>query len=397
MPSSLKRLLVMNGSSSIIFNYVGIFINLYLWEKGQHIFDIAWFNLILFFSWGIAFIIGAQMITKYAIGVIMRTSAIFAGVTFLVLSLLHFDPRLLYIAIIAIPAGASNGFYSAASSLGISLFGKGKEFASFFIKSNLIGQSIAIINPLLFVLVIRWFGFLGSFILMLFFVTAMILVSYYLPNLTLTNEKKPLLQDMGVTKVFHTTSLKWMLPSLFSAGFFLQFQGVFSIIFTFSVTDNKLLIALLQVTYTLCTLISLYFYKKYKDMGKLSDSFWLAFGMVAASLGFMIVLFPSAPVLIISNILTTIGMFFFITIWNSRQFVTISQFEPIIQARILVWRELILVFSRMIMLGLTLLIHDFNGFVFKAIMIFCLICALSIPYFSMKGIEKGKTHLTFDS
>jgi hypothetical protein len=188
-----------------------------------------------------------------------------------------------------------------------------------------------------------------------------------------------------------------MLPSLFSAGFFLQFQGVFSIIFTFSVTDNKLLIALLQITYTICTLISLYYYKKFKDMGKLSDSFWLAFGMVAASLGFMIVLFPSAPVLIISNILTTIGMFFFITIWSSRQFVTISQFEPIMQARILVWRELILVFSRMIMLGLTLLIHDFNGFAFKAIMIFCLICALSIPYLSKKGIEKGKTQLTINS
>jgi hypothetical protein len=90
-------------------------------------------------------------------------------------------------------------------------------------------------------------------------------------------------------------------------------------------------------------------------------------------------------------------MFYFLTIWNARQFITISQFEPIIQARILVWRELILVFSRMIMLGLTLLIHDFNGFVFKAIMIFCLICALSIPYLSKKGIEKGKTQLTIDS
>jgi hypothetical protein len=188
-----------------------------------------------------------------------------------------------------------------------------------------------------------------------------------------------------------------MIPSLFSAGFFLQFQGIFSIIFTFSVTDNKLLIALLQVTYTFSTLISLYFYKKYKDKGQLSDSFWLVFGMVAASLGFMIVLFPSAPVLIISNFLTTIGMFFFMTIWNSRQFVTISQFEPIVQARILVWRELILIFSRMTMLGLTLLIHDFNGFAFKAIMIFCLICALSIPCLSKKGIEKGKTQLTINS
>jgi YQGE family putative transporter len=390
MPSSLKRLLVMNGSSSIIFNYIGIFINLYLWEKGQNIFDIAWFNLILFISWGICFLIGAQMITKYSISIIMRTSAIFAGLTFLILSLIHFEPKLLYIALIAIPAGASNGFYSAASNLGLSLFGKGKEFADYFVASNLIGQVIAFVNPILFALVIKGFGFIGSFVLMLIFVSNMVVISYFLPILTLANEKKPLLQDMQITKVFFTPSLKWMLPSLLAAGFFLQFQNVFSLIFTFSVTEDKLLIALLQVTYTTCTLISLYLYKKYKDNGKLSDSFWLTLGMIAASLGFMIALFPAVPILIISNILTTVGLFFFFAIWNSRQFVTISQYEPIHQARILVWRELVLVFSRVVMLALTLTIRDFNGFAFKAIMIFCLICALSIPYFSKMSIESEK-------
>jgi YQGE family putative transporter len=387
MPSSLKRILVMNGASTVIFNYIGIFINLYLWENGQHIFDIAWFNLILFVSWGLAFLIGAQLLTKYSIRIIMRTAAIFAGVTFLVLSLVHFEPKLLYITLIAIPAGASNGFYATAANLGISLFGKGKEFADFFAASNLIGQVIAFTNPILFALIIQWFGFSGSFILMLFFVTAMMVVSYYLPPVSLASEKKPLLQDFQISKVFLTPNLKWMLPSLLAAGFFLQFQNVFSLIFTFSVTKDKLLIALLQVSYTACTLISLFFYKRYQARGILTDSFWLTLGMVAASIGFMIVLFPAVPILIISNILTTVGLFFFVTIWNSRQFVTISQYEPIMQARILVWRELLLVFSRIVMLALTLTIHDFHGFAFKAIMFFCLACALCIPYFSRKGAE----------
>ncbi|MDB5052284.1 MAG: hypothetical protein JWM44_334 [Bacilli bacterium] len=387
MTNSLKRLLIMNASTTIIFNYIGIFINLFLWENGQHIFDIAWFNLILFMSWGLAFIFGAQLLTKYSIRKVFQTSALFAGVTFVLLSSFHFEPKLLYIAAIAIPAGATNGLYSAASNLGISLFGKGKEFAAYFSTSNLIGQVIAIINPIVFALIIKWIGFNGSFILMFVFITTMIVVSFFVPNISLSQQKKPLLQDMNLLKVFFTPSLKWMLPSLVAAGFFMQFQGVFSLIFTFSITSDKLVIAFLQVTYTTCTLVSLFYYKKYKAKGVLSDSLWLTLGMVAASLGFMIVLFPAKPILIISNILTTVGMFFFATIWNSRQFVAISQYEPIFQARILVWREIILCFARITMLALTLTIRDFNGFAFKAIMIFCLICALTIPYFSKKGID----------
>jgi YQGE family putative transporter len=387
MTNSLKRLLIMNASTTIIFNYIGIFINLFLWENGQHIFDIAWFNLILFISWGLAFILGAQLLTKYSIRIAFQTSALFAGITFVLLSSLHFEPKLLYIAAIAIPAGAANGLYSAASNLGISLFAKGKQFAAYFSTSNLIGQAIAIINPIVFALIIKWIGFNGSFILMFVFITTMIVVSFFVPNISLSQHKKPLLQDVHLLKVFFTPSLKWMLPSLIAAGFFLQFQGVFSLIFTFSITSDKLVIAFLQVTYTICTLASLYYYKKYKAKGVLSDSFWLTLGMVAASLGFMIALFPAKPILIISNILTTIGMFFFGTIWNSRQFVAISQYEPIFQARILVWREIILCFARITMLALTLTIRDFNGFAFKAIMIFCLICALTIPYFSKKGID----------
>jgi MFS transporter, YQGE family, putative transporter len=385
MTTSLKRLLMMNVSAGIIFNYMGIFINLFIWEKGQSIFDVAWFNLILFAGWGVAFMYGAKLLSKFTIGYVMRVSAICAGLTFVLLSVVHVDIKLLYLAILAIPVGITNGFYSAAQNIGISLFGKSQEFTSFFSAANLFGQIISFINPLLFAVIIQWLGFHGSFVIMFIFIIFMIVASFYVPKITLGEAGEPVFRNFGMKQVFTTHSLKWMIPSLIAGGFFIQFQGIFSLIFTFSVTKDKLIIALLQIMYTAFTVASLLVYKKFNRAGRVNDSRWLTFGMLAAAVGFLLVLFPKAPILVLSNVLTTVGLFFFFSIWNARQFVATNKLAPVMQARVMVWRELILVFSRILMLALILNINDFQGFAFKAVMIFSFASALLIPYFSKKG------------
>jgi YQGE family putative transporter len=110
-----------------------------------------------------------------------------AGRHYLPASLLcTFRPNLLYLTAIAIPVGATNGFYYAGNNLGISLFGKGKEFASFFSLTGLIAQIIAFVNP--------------------------IAVRAYHP-----------IDRIHMGKVFVTPALRWMIPSLLAAGIFLQF------------------------------------------------------------------------------------------------------------------------------------------------------------------------------
>ncbi|MEC0231463.1 MFS transporter [Paenibacillus alba] len=385
MTIALKRLLMMNVSSSIIFNYMGIFINLFIWEKGQQIFDVAWFNLVMFIAWGLAFMYGAKLLARFSIGSIMRISAICAGITFVLLSWVHVEPKLLYLSLIALPVGITNGFYASASNIGISLFGKGKEFTAFFSATNVIGQIIAFLNPLLFALIIKWIGFSGSFFVMFLFIGTMILVSFFIPHISLKEADEAVFRNFSIRKVFVTPSLKWMIPSLIAGGFFIQFQGIFSLIFTFSVTKDKLAIALLQIMYTAFTVASVYIYQRFSRTRRISDSRWLTFGMLAAATGFMLALFPKPSILILSNILTTIGLFFFFTIWSSRQFIATNHLEPIQQARFLVWRELILIISRIFMLALILGITDFNGFVFKAVMVFSFSSALLLPYFSSKS------------
>ncbi|UUZ94274.1 hypothetical protein LJK87_06660 [Paenibacillus sp. P25] len=96
---------------------------------------------------------------------------------------------------------------------------------------------------------------------------------------------------------------------------------------------------------------------------------------------------PKAPLLIASNVLTTVGMFYFATVWNTRQFRVISQQTAMEQARILLWREWFLNLSRIVMLILILFVDDLKGPMFMALIALALISALLIPWFSRKGSE----------
>jgi len=383
LSKEIKRLLMMNASSNIIFNYIGIFVNLYIWQENKSIFDVAWFNLIQFVTWTLCFLLGSFLISRYSNRILIRAIALCGAATFLLLTFLHLDNRLLWIASIAVPVGAMWGFYASAQNLTLSLYGKGKDFESYFSVSSVLGQTISVVNPVVFALVIQWLGFSGSFLLMFLFVLILLWVSFLIPSITLAREGVPLARNLSFGKVFSTTSLKWLVPSCMAAGVFLQFQSLFALLFTFSVSKDKLVIALLNVLYTCFAMCAMLLYRKMK----VKENVWLAVGMGCLSVGFLIVLFPAAPILVISNILTTVGMFYFATVWNTRQFAVISRSTPIEQARIFMWRECLLNLSRILVNLLVLNVKDFHGGMFIFLLGLALSCASVIPYLSGKGID----------
>jgi hypothetical protein len=107
--------------------------------------------------------------------------------------------------------------------------------------------------------------------------------------------------------------------------------------------------------------------------------------MVAISIGFLVALLQHSVFLVISNILTTIGLFYFGTIWNGGQFRIISRHSSMEQARILLWREWFLCISRIVMLILILFVKDLEGVTFLILLCFSLVCAVLIPVFSQKS------------
>lgn len=384
----IRGVLLMNASSNIIFNFIGIFVNLYIWEQGRSIFDVTWFNLILFFIWGLSFAFGAKLLTRYSTKLLIRIIAICGVVTFLLLSFMHLDNRLLWIAIIAIPIGIMSGLYAIAQNISLSYLGKGEDFDNYFSWASLIGQAVSIINPIFFAVVIKLIGYSGSFLLMFLFVTVLLIVSFYLPHITISNEEERVFAKFSINELFTYSQIRWILPSCLAAGIFLQFQGIFALLFTFSVSEDKLIIALLNVGYALATIGAMLIKRKLAT----SEGMVLTIGMIFISVGFLITLYPHAPILVLSNLLTTIGMFYFGTIWNTRQFSLIVRHTKIEQVRILIWREWFLVFARIVMLLLILTVKDFHGMIFIALMVFALACALIIPYFSNRSELPSDKH-----
>jgi YQGE family putative transporter len=373
----------MNASSNIIFNYIGIFVNLYIWENSRSIFDVTWFNLMMFIAWSFAFALGSRLLTRYTTRVLIRITALCGAATFLLLSLLTLDNRLLWIAIIAAPVGIMWGLYAASQNITLSVFGKGKDFEAYFSVATIIGQTIAIVNPVVFAVIIKWIGYAGSFLLMFLFVAILMTVSFMIPPITLAEEKKPLFQHMRFSTVFSYPAIRWMVPSCLAAGVFLQFQQLFALIFTFSVSNDKLVIALLNVLYAISSIIAMVLHRRLN----VSSGIWLRVGMVAVSAGFLVALLQYSAFLVVSNILTTIGLFYFSTIWNSGQFRIISRHTSIEQARILLWREGFLNISRISMLILILFVRDLHGGPFLVLLCLALCCALLIPLFAQKSMD----------
>ncbi|WP_341416487.1 MFS transporter [Paenibacillus filicis] len=381
LTGTVRKMLMMNASATVIFNYIGIFVNLYIWEQGHRIFDVAWFNLIMFLAWGFAFATSSRLLSRYTTRLMIQTTAICGGLTFLLLTTLTLDNRLLWIAILAMPVGCMWGTYASTQNITLTLIGKGRDFEQYFATSSIVGQVISIINPVVSALVIQWVGYNGSFMLMFVFVTILMVVSFFIPKVTLSGQSETVFLGMGFRQVFSYSALRWMIPSCLAAGIVLQFHNLFTLIFTFSVSGDKLVIALLNVLYTVSTMLAMVFYRKLR----IPERRWLIIGVVAMSAGFLFPLLQVSVFLVLSNIMMTIGMFYFGTVWNTEHFRRISQHSAIEQARILIWREWLLIVSRVVILIWILGIENFQGVPFVLLLVISIAGALAIPIFSKKA------------
>ncbi len=393
MSKEMRKLLVMNAISSIIAIYIGIFVNLYIWEDGQSIAEVSLYNMSMFISWGVAFVVAAKMLNRFTIRLPLAVSALCGAAAFTYLVLVQLDSRMLWIILLGVPVGAMFGTAGAAQNLSIALRGKGSEFAPYFAALMVITQILSMVVPFASAKVIDGFGYAGSFVMMLVFVALMLAFSFVMPKITLAeprrNGKLPDAIRYRFRSAFGRPGSKWIILSLLAAGVFLQFQNLFTLLFTFSVTQDKLLIALLNMLYTCCSLLGLWMYRKIK----FNEMRWLWIGMTLMAIGFVIVLFREPAALIVSNVLTSIGMFYFTTVWNAQQFRFIQHAESSQQASFLVWRECTLVLTRCVLLGLTLPLKDMGGTGFALIIGATIVCLLSIPIFQHRAVREAEGKL----
>ncbi|GAA3399803.1 MFS transporter [Paenibacillus hodogayensis] len=385
MSEALRRWLMMNLMSNTIFVYVGIFINLFIWEKNRLIPEVAWYNLLVYLTWAFAFAAAARWLARTTVRPLLAVSAFAGASAFIVLSFVEVDNRLLWIAMIAVPVGIMYGFYAAAQNLSVSMSGTNAELGRFFSVTGSIQQILNLAIPLLSAVLIFYTGYLGSFALMFVFLVCMLVYSFAMPKISsrdqhAAGDRTPLFAWLW-TQLRRKPGLRWFSASNLAAGVFLQFQQLFLLVFTFSVTENKFWIAGLNALYTIATLAGLFLYRKYSW----KDSTLLMIGCTLVAAGFLIVLVPAKPLLIVSNVLTAVGLFCFAAAWNTMQIKWVKPYAIPDQAKLLIWRETLICVTRIGMLLIVLSLDDIRGGLFNALIGISLACLLAVPYFEHRA------------
>lgn len=385
MSAALKKWLVMNVVCNMIFVYVGIFINLFIWEKNHLISEVAFFNLFVYISWTFSFAFATHILAKTTVRLLLGTSAFSGTSAFVILSTLQLDNRMLFIAMIGVTVGIMYAFYGAAHHMSVSLSGKSGELGLYFSASGTIQQVVTLVVPLMSAAIILQFGYAGTFALMLVFLLFMLGFSFAMPKFSLrtavADESEKPTNRWLLQELLRKPGLRWFSASSLAAGVFLQFQQMFLLIFTFSVTENKLLIAALSALYTTATFGGLLAYRRLK----LKDNTLLFIGCTLLACGFLIVLFPAKPILIVSNLLTAVGMFCFLAAWNTLQFKWVKPYSAARQAKLLVWREVLICTTRIGMLLIVMSLDDLRGPLFTVLIALSLLCLLSVPFFEFRA------------
>lgn len=374
----LRHLLLMSLLGQVIHMYVLIFVNLYLWESNQNIFDVAWFNFVQYTLWAVSFAAGVRLLSKYTIRLLLCFAAVAGGTAFILLSLFQPGQKYIWIALVAGAVGLMLGLFSSAINLGVSMHGKSGEFSHYFGIHMVAVQLLSVSVPVVAAQVIQWFGYFGSFVMMFAVVIGMFGFAPRLPSITLKglfDREADSPKALHWKLFFSIPGSGWLALSVLFTGVYLQFQMLCALIFTFHLTQSKTLIALLNTGYALCSLLALLAYRKWK----MKESSWLYTGILFTISGFLLMLLPDAPIRVISTVLTTIGMFYFSSIWNSQLYRFINGFPPAKQAVFLVWRECLLCGGRLVMLAFIFRVEDFQGNRFAALIVLSIVCLLTIP------------------
>ncbi len=85
LPVEVWWVIGVNTAVSVIFNFVGIFVNLYWWNQGQPIFEVSLFNLFSTVALFASYWLGSYYLYRRDIRFVVLLSGVFAGLSFIAL------------------------------------------------------------------------------------------------------------------------------------------------------------------------------------------------------------------------------------------------------------------------------------------------------------------------
>lgn len=382
MNHKLWKLLGYHLSTDVVNTFIVVFLNLFIWQKEKNVLDLAWFNLSMFVVWIFSYLLGAWVIHKTSMRVVFQLSNLFTVALFMILSFVEVKDPLLWLLFIGSVTGFMKGFLSSGKNLGVAAFGEKAEFASFFQYQMLFTKILQILTPLLFAFLLMLYGYKNVFLMMCVYSVLLLVLTFYIPKEENKN-KEPLFEKM--LSPFTSKKMKLLPISFLLGGVFSEFQTIFLVVFTFTITEDKFGVALLNISYSLLIIGLIYLYKK---LTRISGIHWLFIGATTAFLGFGLIVFLEDWWLILANLLIVAGSFYFSTTYYSQQFEVMNELSSLDKERMLIWRECLLAFSRAFFLGMIILIGKVNDQTMGVIFCFVMVVTFLVPFVHKKIQEK---------
>ena len=381
MNQNLKKLLVIDGLFFIITSYIAIFVNLYVWGESKSIANVILLNGVSLLSWTLFYGAGAKLLEWASYRLVMSLSAVFGLISFSLLSFWNVPTETSVVVCIAIPIGAMHGFFYAGKNLGVNVYGSSKEFTVFYGWMPVLNKATNVVSPLFNAGVIVGFGFTVSFLIMAIFIFGFLVLAYQIPNFKIQGT------HIAGGLILTGNHLKWMSVSFVLAGVFRQFQSLFIILFTFTISDDILVVAFLNIFYTFIS-FSLMLFRKY--FTKKAEFRWLAMGVALVATGFLISYFTKSHFLIVANIFIVSGMYFFDSIFVAQHFRMIKEEVQQLHNRLYFLREVSTNLTRVIFLTTLYLFPVVINEKFGVLFVGAMLCGGLIPFVQYRAFKTKK-------
>ncbi len=381
LPVEVWWVIAVNTAMQVIFNFVGIFVNLYWWNQGSPIFQVSLFNLLGTIALFLSYLVGSHYLYKRDIRFVMILSAVFAGVTFVALFFYFPHWRDWFTAGIGFAFGLTQGFFWAANNSSMYTFLKSEQYADYFSVNTVVSQVIAVAIPLISAGIVGLAGFKVSFLLMLVFVLAALVVSLRLPHRGIEEN----LFRHRPQEIFSKPGTGWVMAVVMCSGLVNQFLGLFSMIYIFTVSNNVGVVALLNIAYSLVMLGALVLYRR----SQWTQDAWLVTGivLVLASFGMAFFVGHNAWSTVVV-LLMRVGGLYLAGASGRQRYRVIMQGDVLWRTRFGLWMEIPFALSRTAILTGALFVRQLADKPFLLLTILTGLAMVGLPVFTRLAVQR---------
>lgn len=366
---------------SALFTFTNIFVNLYFWGHEQNLRDVTIFNLVSSLTLFAAYLLGSHLLYVRSIRFVMVWSGVFAAGAFFMLSLYRTGDRYLIITLVGVLVGMTQGFFWAANNAALYFFLKSEDYQNYFSVNTMLSQLVTILIPLLSSGVVHWLSFQASFAVMGLLVLAALWIATRLPRFSI---EESLFKGIGYRRTFSLPGTRWVLWVMLAMGILSEFQNFFSMIFIFDITNNEILVALLNVGYSIVLFLALVVYKR----ANIHDNIWLVIGIILMVVGYGMALSHHVNWTICIVLLMQVGGLFLSASTNRQGYRVAMQGDIVWRTKFGMWLELPLMVSRGAVLGMVLFVHHVGDVPFILLISLSTLSMLMMPMFQYKSIAE---------